>query len=59
MKIIEYELLDTKDERNNFGNDAKCIISVSLSNNHVNKNVALIYTFIEEGEFLWSYFIGD
>ena len=56
---IEYELLDTKDERNNFGNDAKCIISVSLSNNHVNKNVALIYTFIEEGEFLWSYFIGD
>lgn len=56
---IEYEMLDIKDERNNFGHDAKCIISVSFSNNHINKNVALIYTFINGGEYFWSYFIGD
>ena len=56
---IEYEVLDQKDKRNNFGHDAKCIINVSFSNSHVNKKAALIYTFINDGEFFWSYFIGD
>lgn len=56
---IEFEILDTKDERNNFGHDAKCVINVSFNNSHINKNAALIYTFINDGEFFWSYFIGD
>lgn len=56
---IEYEVLDAKDKRNNFDNDAKCIISVSFSDKHIKKNVALIYTFINASEFFWSYFIDD
>lgn len=56
---IVYEVLNVKDERNQFGRDAKCIISVSFSNRHINKDASLIYTFIDDGEYYWSYFIGD
>ena len=54
---IKYEILDLKDSRNQFGDDAKFLISISLDEK-VNKDVSLVYAFIGKGEYFWHYFVG-